>query len=189
MILMKVSIFCFIVFFSIQVFSDTMGPLLPGVQAYNRYNTETEQKNDAYWDLAWHARMADYGDPESQYILAQAYEKGINTVENPVKALYFYKRSCQGNYPQACMILAQQYLLYDKKEKALWALKKGASLDYVPAQLELSKFYEKDNEMILAHFWLKKALQQLFPGEKNLEEISPDLAYLTSYLLIEDEVK
>lgn len=169
------------------VHAETVGPTLPGsVESYDRTNPVTEQKPEEYWNLAWHARMADYGDTESQFILAQAYEIGLQTEANQEKAAYFYDKACLGGHVGACMRLGEINELRNV-DKALMYFNRAATAGYIPAQLKLVSIYKQQKKLQLAHSWLKRALKSMFPNEKNLEDVSPELAYLASYLSIEEE--
>lgn len=83
----------------------------PGsIEMFNEMNPMAdEKKNEEYWDLAWHAKVADYGDKKSQFLMAQAYEFGKEVDPNARKALEFYKRAAQQNHFESCMRLGQIY--------------------------------------------------------------------------------
>ena len=176
-----------IISFCIGVVAETMGPTLPGtVETYERTNPVEDKKTEEYWNLAWHARMADYGDIESQFILAQAYEIGLQTEANQDRAIFFYDKACHGGHMGACMRLGE---LYESRNpsRALMYYNQAAGAGYVPAQLKLVSVYKQQKSFHLAHSWLKRALKELFPNEENLEKVSPELAYLASYLSVEEE--
>lgn len=170
---------------------DLIGPPLQNtIDAHYRQNYHREDKPEAYWDMAWYARMADYGDKDSQFMLAQAYEKGTQVQRDFEKALYFYRQACQNNQPLACMRLGE---LYQTKQtlkdtnRALSYYTKAAGMDYIPAQLKLSSLYQETEEMTQAYYWLKRALRALFPDVKDLTTVSPELAYLQAYQNFEEE--
>jgi len=180
-------LFLGLIVFCIGGYAETVGPVFPGtVEAYDRSNPVEEKKSEEYWNLAWHARMADYGDIESQFVLAQAYEIGLQTEANQEKAIYFYDKACHGGHVGACMRLGE---LYETKnlDRALLYLNRAATAGYIPAQLKLVSIYKQQKKIQLAHSWLKKALKGMFPNEENLENVSPELAYLSSYLSVEEE--
>ena len=133
------------------------------------YQKETSDKitpkDDGYWEMAFHAKLADYGDKDSQYIIAKAYEEGKYTAQNLRKALAFYKKS------------ADEWLQRDD-EKALYYYLKAAGNGYAPAQMKVAQMYELNQEYQQAFDWLSKAVRQMYPTEPDLISKSPDLERL-----------
>ncbi len=143
---------------------------------------EAAIKDDEYWDLAFHARFADYGDKDSQFIIAQAYEKGLHTPVNLKKALAFYKKAAENGHLEAAVKTGHIYLeekwVQKDEEKALYYYLKAADKEYVPAQISVSRLYEDRQEYKKAYEYMEKAMSQLFLNETDLEKRSPDLERL-----------
>lgn len=139
-------------------------------------------QEDGYWDMAFHAKFADYGDKDSQFIIAKAYEEGTYTGVNLKKALAFYKKASEQGHIEASMKLGQVYLeekwVQKDEEKALYYYLKAAKEDYTPALLKVSQLYESKKEYKKAYHYMEKAMKQIFPKENDLEKRSPDLARL-----------
>lgn len=150
------------------------------LKEYQRKHSDlVDPQDDGYWNLAWHAKFADYGDKDSQYIVAKAYEDGVYTETNLKKSLAFYKKAAESGHIEAAMKLGRIYLenewVQKDEEKALYYYLKAATLDYAPAQMKVAELYEDNQEYEDAYNWLSKAVRQMFPHEKDLEERSPDL--------------
>lgn len=141
-----------------------------------------EAKKEEYWDLAWHARLADYGDPESQFIIADAYEYGKSVEEDPKKALSFYKRAAEQGHIESCMRLGRIYTenkwIQIDEEKALYWYRKAAERGYTQACFKISEIYEAEGKYEESYKWLEFALKQVFPKTENLETRSRKLKQL-----------
>ncbi len=153
------------------------------IEEYHKKNSQLKTiKSEDYWDLAWHARLADYGDEESQYVIARAYDEGKEVAPNPKKAVAFYEKSCDQGHVDACMRLGEVYRenkwLQRDDEKSLYWYTKAAETDYVQAQLKVSELYKEQGDYISAVKWLETGLKQLFPNVTNLAETSPELIAL-----------
>lgn len=137
-------------------------------------------RSDAYWNLAWYARLADAGDPDSQYIIAKAYENGENVDQNPRKAVAFYQKACDNKHAESCMRLGEIYLenkiLQKDSEKALYWFAKAGKLNYTPAQFKVASLYAEQENFNAARRWEEQALKSIFPNEKKLTDRSPRLA-------------
>lgn len=149
-------------------------------------------KSDDYWDLAWHAKMADYGDMISQFTLAQAYEFGKNTDPNPKKSLYFYKKAAQQGHFESCMKLGKIYeenkwVKADPEQSIFW-YKMAADRGYVPAMLKISHIYEtqKKPNFLESYYWLALATKHMFPHANDLEDKSPALKKMADQLTPEE---
>lgn len=165
-------------------------PLHDGMRLFDRLDPfKGETKESGYWNLAWHARLADYGSTDSQYIVATAYEKGIHTSKNKVKALYFYKMAAQKGHEASAFRLGQIFengLLGETDlEQALFWYDLAGSHESVSALLAASKLcrereipdYEK------SYYYLWRAMEILFPNETNLEEKAPELITLKNKII------
>ncbi len=161
------------------------------------YQKETSDKitpkDDGYWEMAFHAKLADYGDKDSQYIIAKAYEEGKYTAQNLRKALAFYKKSAEQGHIDSAMRLGQIYQanewLQRDDEKALYYYLKAAGNGYAPAQMKVAQMYELNQEYQQAFDWLSKAVRQMYPTEPDLISKSPDLERLKAKIdkMLSDE--
>lgn len=135
--------------------------------------------NDLNWDLAWTTKMASHGDMESQYELAQIFEKGIGVPQDMQRAIQYYEMAArQQHFPS--MLKLGQILADDKPyqdfEKSLQWYIYAAQNGEVQAQLYLANFYQEAEhyDKNQAKHWLEKALRQLFPDAQDLTKVSPD---------------
>lgn len=144
-------------------------------------NSMTPQPEE-YWDLAWHARLADYGDEESQFVIARAYDKGQQVDQNPKKAIAFYEKAADQGHIDACMRLGEIYSenkwVKKDEEKSLYWYAKAAKNGYVQAQLKVSEICKEKGDYVLAVLYLETGLKQLFPQADKLETYAPDLVEL-----------
>jgi tetratricopeptide (TPR) repeat protein len=131
------------------------------------------ETTDPYWNLAWHGKVASYGDPESQFFVAQVYEQGKLVPRNLTKAIEFYKKAALQEHIESCMHLAK--LLPEEAEN--WYLI-AARINSPQAQIKLSQLYEKQGKTEEAVLWLEKALKIMFPNTSDLTSVSPDLKRL-----------
>lgn len=147
-----------------------------------KHSDLVEAKKEDYWDLAWHARLADYGDPQSQFIIAMAYEKGDGVAPDPKKAVSFYKKAAEQGHLESCMKLGSIYLenkwIQKDEEKALYWYLKAGKQGYTQAQFKVAEIYEAQGKYEAAYKWTEAALKQIFPDKLNLEEYSPALKKL-----------
>lgn len=165
-------------------------PLHTGMRLFDRLNPfQGETKETGYWDLAWHARLADYGDTESQYIVARAYETGHHTAKNKKKALYFYKTAAQSGHAESANRLGQIFehglLGETNMDQALFWYDLAGKQDFVPALLAASELCRKgDNaDYEKSYTYLKHAMTILFPEVTDLESVSPELADLKKQII------
>ncbi len=156
------------------LFRPAFGQVLSSdLQLLKDASTLDIETTDPYWNLAWHGKVASYGDPESQFFVAQVYEQGKLVPRNLTKAIEFYKKAAQQEHLEACMQLAK--LLPEEAEN--WYLI-AARLNSPQAQIKLSRFYEEQGKMEDAVLWLEKALRIMFPDVSDLTRVSPDLKRL-----------
>ncbi len=143
---------------------------------------DVDEYADPHWDLAWHAKLAEYGDPDSQFFIAQVYEQGRVVPRNQDKAVSFYKKAAEQNHVESCMRLGKIYQdeawgRVNLEESQSWYLR-AAEQNYAPAQILMSELYEEKQEYDKAAIFLEKAMRQLFPGVIDLKAVSPDLERL-----------
>ena len=171
---MKKEVFCFILAFALSARSDYLGSDL--ILINDRPLTENDAA-DPYWDLAWHGRVASYGDPDSQFFVAQVYEQGQLVPQNIPKAIDYYKKAAAQGHIGSIYQLAK--LIPSESEK--W-YKLAADLGDSQAQLKLSKIYEEKGDIENAVSYLERALKNLFPNSSDLTAVSPDLKRLKESL-------
>lgn len=174
-----IALFCFcsvIVTSNAQVLRSDL-TLLKGAPSL-----DAEEYVDPYWDLAWHGKVASYGDPDSQFLVAQIYEQGKLVPKDLKKALEYYKKAAEQNHLESCMklggIYSENKWVKEDMEQSLFWYHRAAERDYVPAQIQLSHLLEKQKKYAEAFDWMAKAMRQLFPSESDLTRVSPDLERL-----------
>ncbi len=153
-------------------------------QYHEEHSGKRADQSEAYWNLAWHAKLADYGDADSQFITAKAYETGDVIEQNPKKALAFYQKAGDNGHIGACMRLAEIYRenkwVQADVEKEIYWYEKAAKLGHIQAQIKVSDLYQSVDEPNYqkSYDWLKTALEGLFPDDKDVEARSPELQRL-----------
>ena len=167
---MKKEVFCFVLMYALSAGSDYLMSDLALISDNPRAGEIT---TDPYWDLAWHGRVASYGDPDSQFFVAQVYEQGKLVPQNKAKAIDYYKRAAAQNHIEAMHQLAK--LIPAETED--WYLA-AAKLGDPQAQLKLFHIYEEKGDIPAAAMYLEQALKTLFPGVTDLTTVSPDLKRL-----------
>ncbi len=149
-------------------------------------------RSEEYWDLAWHARLADYGDPESQFVIAKAYDIGKEVDQNPKKAVVFYEKAGDQGHIDACMRLGEIYRenkwIKRDDEKSLYWYSKAAKAGYVQAQLKVSELYKEQGNYDVAVQWLESGLKQLFPESNDFTKSSPELTELRRLAAIQQKM-
>lgn len=139
----------------------------------------------AYWNMMWYFKLAEYGDPKSQFVVARAYEKGQGIAVNLEQALRYYKLAAQNHHDEAAMRLGAIYAQDSAwgeadPDQALFWYEYAAQNNYVPAQLKVSALYEARQEYQKSYDWMARAVRILFPKAKDLEAVSGDLVRLKS---------
>jgi len=155
----------------------------------------TNEKTDGYWDLAWHAKLADYGDKESQFIIANINENGKEVQRNMKKAVLFYKKAADQGHLESMMKLGHLYaegrsVQKDADQSFFW-YELAAKQGYTPAQMKVAELYQtkKFQNYSKAYYWLSKALKEIFPTVSDLESVSPDLKKIAFQLTPEQYQK
>lgn len=189
----------FYLFLSVFLFT----PVVVNAQSTALFDTVNlnATKTDAYWDLAWHARLADYGDKKSQFIIATVYEKGEEVPRNMKKAILFYKKAADQGHLESMMRLAHLYdegklVQKDEKQSFFW-YELAAQQGYTPAQMKIAELYQtkKFLNYSKAYYWLTQALKTMFPDASDLESVSPDLKKIAfqltpeEYQQVQDELR
>ena len=150
---MRKKVFCLFLFLISSVRAEVLNTDL---RLLNNVPPMDQEQSDPYWDLAWHNKVAAYGDPNSQFFIAQVYEQGKLVPKNMSKAIQFYKKAAQNGHLESCLKLAQ--LLPEEAEQ--WYLIAAEQND-PQAQIKLSQLYESRNRIPEAVVWLEKAMRFL----------------------------
>ncbi len=164
-------------------------------QYHKDHSGKRAEKSEAYWDLAWHAKLADYGDPESQFEIAKGYEAGDVIEQDLKKALVFYQKAGDNGHVAACLRLAEIYRenkwVQADPEKEIYWYEKAARQGHIQAQIKVSDLYQSgDNpDYLKSYEWLKIALHGLFPDDSDVEKHSPELQRLKALIPTDDVVK
>lgn len=144
-------------------------------------DTLPEETADPYWELAWHGKVASYGDPDSQFFIARVYEKGELLPKNINQAITYYDKAARQGHLEAAAHLTELFQESHPEKAKEWLIFRAERQD-VQAQLKLSKIYEEEQNYQQAVLWLEKALSQLFPLTQDLSDVSPDLIRLRGML-------
>ena len=171
---MKNKVFCLILILSCAAQGDF---LRSDLELLNEEALFGIDETDPNWNLAWHGKVASYGDPDSQFFIAQVYEQGKLVPQNPKKAIEYYEKAALQGHLESCHRLAQ--LLPSESEK--WYLA-AANLNDPQAQLKLAQFYRERGDIPNAVLWMERALHLLFPTVTDLTTVSPELKELKTYL-------
>lgn len=150
------------------------------------FQVESGPTMDDKWDMQWIAKTASYGDVQSQFELAKLYAEGKKMQMDYSKAAQWYEQAAvQGHIESMCALGA---LYVDGKgvpadvEKAVFWYNQAALRDYIPAQQKLCELYLDETENVFnpvkAAAWLYVSLAYLFPDEKDLIKVSPQLEEL-----------
>lgn len=150
---------------------------------------EKASEENTYWDLMWHFKLAEYGDPKSQFVVAEAYATGKGIAIDLQKALYYYKAAAQNHHDEAAMRLGAIYtenkwVAADPKQALFW-YEYAAENNYVPAQMKVSALYEAEGAYQKSYDWMARAVRILFPEATDLEAVSGDLVRLKAKMKTE----
>ena len=156
------------------------------LRAMPAYQLESPPSIDEKWEIDWLMKTASYGDPQSQYQLARLYQEGKKLPMNYGKALSWYYQVAQSGHLEAMCALGYLYLegkgTEANIEKALAWYERAAEEDYHPAEQKLAQIYASDRDKspdyVKAYQWLYLSLSYIFPNQKNLKDVSPDLKAL-----------
>lgn len=156
------------------------------LHAMPAYQLESPPSIDEKWEIDWLEKTASYGDAQSQYELGRLYQDGIKIPMNYSKALAWYYQAAQKDHLEAMCALGYLYLegkgTEANIEKALFWYEKAAQDDYYPAERKLAEIYASDRDRTpdyeKAYQWLYLSLSYIFPNQKNLRDVSPDLQTL-----------
>ena len=139
-------------------------------------------------NLLWQSKMAEYGDADGQYRLAQIYEKGKDVPRDLNKAIYYYQLSAAQNYLPSAMelgrIFANEKSVQDEKKSIEWYTY-AANRGEIQAENYLFHYYDEASnpDKQKAFYWLEKMLKTVFPNEKNLAHVSADYERLQKELM------
>jgi TPR repeat protein len=150
------------------------------------YRVESKPTIDDKWDLQWTAKTASYGDMQSQFELGKFYAEGRKIQMDYTLAAQWYEKAAVQGHEEAMTSLGALYLdgkgVSSSIDNALFWYNQAALRDYIPAQQKLYEIYIKDDEktqdLVKAASWLYISLTFLFPDEKDLTKVSPQLEEL-----------
>lgn len=149
------------------------------------------------WEVQWTSQSATYGDVQSQFDLGRLYAEGKKVQQDYVKAAIWYEKAAAQEHIESMYALANLYLdglgIEKDVKKALFWFKQAAMRDYIPAQRRLYEVYskrlDKSEIRVKAASWLYLSLAYLFPDEKDLTTISPELKDLWARMTDEEKEK
>ena len=145
---------------------------------------------DEKWHMQWTIKMAGYGDMQSQFQMGQMYLKGIKIRMDYEQAVYWFEKAAVQGHIESMFALGNLYAsgkgIPADIEKALFWYEQAALRDYAPAQKKLSEIFAgfeyKTPDLVKAAGWLYVSLLPLFPNEKDLTKVSPELENLFSQM-------
>lgn len=152
---------------------------------------------DDKWDFQWTLKTASYGDVQSQFELGRLYAEGKKIQQDYAQAAIWYEKAAAQGHVESMCALANLYLeglgLIVDVKKALFWYKQAAVRDYIPAQKKLYEIYARrldvSGNRVKAAGWLYVSLAYLFPDEKDLVNVSPELKDLWSKMDEEEQEK
>ena len=152
---------------------------------------------DDKWDVQWVSKSASFGDLQSQFEMGRLYAEGTKIPQDYAQAAIWYEKAAANGHVESMCALANLYLeglgLNVDMKKALFWYKQAAVRDYTPAQKKLYEIYSKrldvSGNRVKAAGWLYVSLSYLFPDEKDLVNVSPELKDLWSKMTEEEQEK
>ncbi len=168
---------------------------LDDLRAQAAYKIESYPDIDDKWDAQWTAKTAQQGDMQSQFDLARLYAEGKKIQMDYQQAAIWYEKAAVQGHIEAMYALAMLYFegkgLNADVNKALFWFEQAALRDYIPAQQKLYEIYsegvERVPDLVKAAGWLYVSLAYLFPEEKDLTSVSPELEKIWSELKSEQK--
>ena len=154
------------------------------------YKLSSAPDMDEKWNMQWTVKMAMYGDMQSQFEVGQMYLNGIKIrMDYEQAASWFEKAAIQGHI-ESMFTLGNLYSsgkgISLDMEKAVFWYQQAALRDYAPAQKKLSEILSSSEyrtpDLVKAAGWLYISLLPLFPKEKDLTVVSPELENLFSQM-------
>ncbi len=150
------------------------------------YKLESAPNIDEKWDMQWTAKTASYGDKVSQFELGRLYQEGKKIQMDYEQAAKWYEKAAVQGHIESMFALAGLYLsgkgVNADIEKSLFWYEQAALRDYAPAQRKLFEIYSSGvhrvPDLTKAAGWLYVSLMPLFPDEKELTRVSPELEKL-----------
>ena len=150
------------------------------------YKVESQPTIEEKWDMQWIAKTASYGDVQSQFELAKLYAEGKKMQMDYTQAAKWYEQAALQGHIEAMCALGTLYAdgkgVPSDAQKAVFWYNQAALRDYIPAQQKLCELYLDKAEIVFnpvkAAAWLYVSLTFLFPDEKDLTKVSPQLEEL-----------
>ena len=145
---------------------------------------------DEKWNMQWTVKMAMYGDSQSQFEMGQMYLHGIKIRMDYEQALKWFEQAAVQGHIEAMFTLGNLYSsgkgIPVDMEKAVFWYEQAAFRDYAPSQRKLSEILSRNDyrtpDLVRAAGWLYASLLPLFPNEKDLTLVSPELENLFSQM-------
>lgn len=161
-------------------------------QDYKMLSAPTVEDN---WNARWLLSSATMGDTTSQFEVAKLYEDGIKVRMDYEQAVKWYEKAAVSGHIEAMFRLATMY--QEGKgtnadiDKAIFWFEQAAIRDYNPAQRKLYEIYDKGQDtmqdLTKAAGWLYVSLADLFPKEKDLTKVSPELEELFKQMTAQEK--
>lgn len=128
-----------------------------------KYFLDSKNAANKKLGMIWLNKSLQMQNPEAQLMMADLYMRGSMVSKDLTKARELINLAIDKRYLPAYFLMGElSYLENNYKEAQQWYTK-AASADYIPAILQLSKFYsDKKNEMFNQHeafLWMLKASQ------------------------------
>ena len=150
------------------------------------YLVQSQPTIEDKWDMQWTAKTASYGDAQSQFELAKLYAEGKKIQMDYSQAVKWYEKAALQGHIEAMCALGNLYMdgkgVSSDIEKSVFWYTQAALRDYIPAQQKLYEIYSETSEVVYnpikAAGWLYVSLSFLFPDEKDLTKVSPQLEEL-----------
>ena len=154
------------------------------------YKRASAPDMDEKWNMQWTVKMAMYGDTQSQFEMGQMYLNGIKIRMDYEQAVSWFEKAATQGHIEAMFTLGNLYSsgkgIPLDMEKAIFWYNQAALRNYAPAQKKLSKILASTDyrtpDLVKAAAWLYIALRPLFPKEKDLTTVSPELDNLFSQM-------
>lgn len=152
---------------------------------------------DEKWNMQWTIKMAQYGDMQSQFQMGQMYLKGIKIRMDYEQAVRWFEKAAIQGHIESMFALGNLYAsgkgIRPDMEKAVFWYEQAALRDYAPAQKKLSEILSgleyRTPDLVKAAGWLYVSLLPLFPNEKDLTKVSPELERIFSQMTQDEKEK
>jgi len=126
------------------------------------YSTGSGVPQSKETSMIWMIQAADAGILEAQFIVGNAYDKGLDGVEkNWKKAVAYFSKACSQDNPEACYQAGAIIAENASNDKALPLIERAAQLGHLISQVELATYYQEPRpgvqDLAKSKFWFQKA--------------------------------